>query len=256
MLNALEVGTIVAVVAGVIGFFVVLRAASFAAHALSQIGFAGAAGAVLLGIGPIFGLVTFALGGAVAMGTIGAKQHRGDAVTALVMTASLGLGALFLTLNGTYATSAFALLFGSIVGVSTAQVYATAALGIIALALVAFTYRPLMFASVNEEGALARGVGLGWLNVLFLLGVAVAAAVTIPSVGALLVFALMIAPPAAAMLLARTPAAAMLLAVGLNFICCIGGMLVAYATTLPVGFCIAILAATTYASARIVVNRR
>lgn len=250
LLHALIVGAIVSIVAGVIGTFIVMRAASFAAHALSQIGFAGAAGAVLLGLSPIFGLITFALGGAVAMSLVGAREHRSDAVTALVMTASLGIGALFLTLNATYATSAFALLFGSIVGISTAQVYATAALAALALAIVAIAYRPLIFATANEEAATASGIGATSLNGIFLIGVALAAAVTVPTVGALLVFALMIAPPAAAIMLARTPAAAVALAIAFNVMCCLGGIAIAYASSLPVGFCIAALATLTYLAAR------
>ena len=256
MVNALLVGAIVSVVAGVTGFFVVLRGSSFAAHALSQIGFAGAAGAVLLGVAPIFGLVTFALGGAVAMGALGRNRRNADAIIALVMTASLGLGALFLAMNDTYATSAFALLFGSIVGVSHIQVIQTAVLGAVVLSLLALVYRPLLFSSISEESALARGVHPTRLNVLLLCAIAIAAAVTIPSVGTLLVFALMIAPPAAAILITRTPASAIAIAVLLNLVCCIGGMLVAYASGLPVGFCIAIIAAAVYVAARVSTVRR
>ena len=134
MQNALLTGTIVAVLAGLVGFFVVLRGVSFAAHSLAQIGFAGAAGAVLLGADPLLGLVLFALGGGVGMGLLGARDHDRDVTTALILVASLGVGALFLTLNTSYATAAFSLLFGTIVGIGRAQVWETLALALACLA--------------------------------------------------------------------------------------------------------------------------
>ena len=123
MQNALATGSIVAVLAGLVGFFVVLRGLSFAAHSLSQIGFAGAAGAVLMGLDSLWGLVVFALVGALGLGALGTAEYGRDASTALILVAALGTGALFLALNTTYATAAFSLLFGSIVGVSRAQVW-------------------------------------------------------------------------------------------------------------------------------------
>ena len=116
-----------AVLAGLVGFFVVLRGVSFAAHALAQMGFAGAAGAVLLGLDPLWGLVVFAVGGALGLGAARRAEHERDATTALVLVAALGTGALFLALNSTFATAAFSLLFGSIVGISRAQVWADGA---------------------------------------------------------------------------------------------------------------------------------
>jgi zinc/manganese transport system permease protein len=251
MQNAFLSGGAIAILAGIVGFFVVLRANSFAAHSLGQISFAGASGAVLLGLQPLWGLVAFALAGALGLGALSVGESRRDAVTALVMTAALGTGALFLVLNDTYATSVFSLLFGSIVGISRSQVAGTVALALVALALLAVIFRPLLFATVSAEAARARGIPLGRLNSAFLVCLALAAATTIPIVGSLLVFALLVAPPAAATLLAKHPLQAVVTAVLLNLACCWGGIAVAYYTTLPVGFLIAIFSASTYLAARI-----
>ena len=181
MQNALVVGALVSIVAGVIGFFVVLRGASFATHALAQVGFAGAAGAVLIGLDPIWGLLAFSLLGAGGMGVLSARGSARDAITALVMTAALGTGALFLVLNRTYATQAFSLLFGTIVDISRVQVLETAGLAALSLAAIAAMYRPLLFATVNAEAAHARGVPMSALHVLFLACIALTATTTIPT---------------------------------------------------------------------------
>jgi zinc/manganese transport system permease protein len=122
MQNALLTGTIVALLSGLVGVFVVLRGVSFAAHSLAQMGFAGAAGVVLVGADPLWGLVAFAVGGAVGLGVLGTRAHGRDVTTALLLVAALGTGALFLTLNSAYASAAFSLLFGTILDVSRTQV--------------------------------------------------------------------------------------------------------------------------------------
>lgn len=251
MQNALMVGALVSVVAGVIGFFVVLRGASFATHALAQVGFAGAAGTVLIGVDPMWGLLGFSLLGAGGMGALSVRGSARDAITALVMTAALGTGALFLVLNRTYATQAFSLLFGTIVGISRMQVLETAGLAILSLAAIAAMYRPLLFATVNAEAARARGVPMSGLNMAFLASIALTATTTIPTVGTLLIFALVVAPPAAAVLLTERPWKAVVLGITLNLVCCWGGIAGAYASGLPVGFLIAMLATFVYVAARV-----
>jgi zinc/manganese transport system permease protein len=229
----------------------VLRGASFAAHALSQVGFAGAAGAVLLGIAPLWGVLVFTLLGSAGIGALGERVARRDAVTALVMTAALGTGALLLVLNRTYATAGYSLLFGTIVGISRGEVVATALLALATLAFLAVIYRPLVFASVSPDAAGARGVPLRRLEVAFLGCLAVAAAATVSTVGTLLVFALLVAPPAAAMALTDRPLYAIGAAVALDLVCCWSGIALAYWTGLPVGFWIALLAAFCFAAARL-----
>ena len=251
MQNAFLTGGIVAILAGLVGFFVVLRGVSFAAHALAQMGFAGAAGAVLLGVDPLWGLVIFAMAGAVGTGLVGAREHGRDATTALFLAAALGLGALFLTLNNSYATEAFALLFGGIVGISRPQVWQTGALAALCLAALAVLYRPLLFSSVSPEAAAARGVPVRLLHMLLLGVIGVAGAVTIPTTGALLIFSLMVGPAATAMRLTRQPGAALPLAVGLALAATWLGIVLAYDTGWPVGFFISLLVALCYVGARL-----
>jgi zinc/manganese transport system permease protein len=256
MQNAFLVGGLVAVVSGVVGFFVVLRGASFAAHALAQVGFAGAAGAVLIGVDPMWGVLVFAAAGSAGIGALGERAARRDATTALVMTAALGTGALLLVLNRTYATAAFSLLFGTIVGISRGEVVAMALLAGAALVVLLLLYRPLVFASVNPPAARARGVPLRRLETAFLACLAIAEAATVPTIGTLLIFALLVAPPAAAIALTDRPSAAILVGIGLDLVCCWGGIALAYWTGLPVGFLIASLAALVFVAARVRAARR
>ncbi len=251
MQNALLTGSIAAVLAGLVGFFVVLRGVSFAAHALGQIGFAGAAGAVLIGVAPLWGLVVFALGGALGLGALGAREHGRDATTALVLAAALGLGALFIALNGTYATGAFALLFGSMVGVSRAEVWQTFLMSLGCVFGLVALYRPLLLTSVDAEMATARGVPVRLVGILFLVVVGVATAITIPTVGTLLIFSLMVGPAAAGSVLASRPAAALGLAVVLSLLAVWVGLVVAYDTGWPIGFIISAAVTVEYLGARL-----
>jgi len=232
MQNAFAAATVVALVCGFVGFFVVLRGATFAAHAYAQMGFAGAAGAVLIGVDPLLGLIAFALGGAALNGAIGAHEHTRDVSTALLMVAALGTGALFLVLNNAFATAAFSFLFGSIVGVSRSQVFGVTLLGAgCALVLVLF-YRPLLFASVSPEGARARAVPVRSLGIAFSALLAVTAAITVPTVGTLLIFSLLVGPAATAMRVTRHPAHGILLAMTIAVATCWIGIIASYDTWL------------------------
>src|ERR1700691_3954084 len=158
MRHAFEAGTIVAIIAGIIGYFIVLRRSSFAAHALSHIGFAGAAGAGLLGINPIVGLLVFRRGGGIAMATLGRKAASRDVQIGTVLAFMLGLGVLFISLYSGYATEAYSLLFGEILGISIADVWTTFIAGILIMIVFAVLYRPLLFTSLDEDVAEAKGV--------------------------------------------------------------------------------------------------
>ena len=195
MVHAWIAGTIIAIVSAFIGFFVVIRGSTFAAHALPQAGFAGGAGAVLLNINPIFGLSAFAFGGALFIGSLGKKENH-DVTTALSLIASLGLGALFLKLSNRYATGAYALLFGQINGINPTQVYYTLVIGVISLAGIIILFRPLLLSAVSKEIAESRGISVRTMEILFMILVGLIAAITVPVVGALLSFSLLVEPAA------------------------------------------------------------
>ncbi len=253
--NALLGGLIVALVAALTGYFVIARGAAFATHALSQIGFAGAAGAVLLGIEPLAGLIVFAVAGALALGTLQSRSRSSDVVTALVLVCALGAGALFLALARDYASNAFGLLFGSIVGVTRGQVALTAGAALCACALLGAMARPLLFATVARDAARAAGVPVAALDLAFLAVVALAAAVTVPIVGTLLVFSLTIGPAAAAARLATAPLVTIAMAFVLGALAVVAGIVLAYETDWPVGFFISAIAGLEYGAARMYAAR-
>src|ERR1700720_3988666 len=158
MVHAFQAGTIVSVVAGGIGYFVVLRASAFAAHALSHIGFAGATGAVVLGLSPVFGLLAFTLASGVTIGALGNRLRGRDVTIGIVLAWTLGLGVLFISLYTGYATEAYAILFGLILGISANDVVVTLVAGVVTIIAMVAVYRPLLFASVDDDLASAKGV--------------------------------------------------------------------------------------------------
>lgn len=250
MQNAWIAGTAVAVVAALVGFFVVLRGSSFVAHAVPRGSFAGAAGAVLISQNTILGLGAFAVLSALGIASLGGRR-RHDAMTALVLVTALGLGDLFLTLGNAYAPEVFALLFGQIVGISRTEVSEILILSLALSLAFALTYRPLLFATVYPEAAAARGLRVGALDLLFLVFVSLAATATVPVVGALLSFSLMVGPAAAATLVTRTPGGALAAGVAFSLASVWIGMWLAYLTNWPIGFFVSTLCLVAYLVARV-----
>lgn len=249
MTNAWIVATMVAVIAGVVGFFVVLRGSAFPAHAIPNGAFAGAAGASLVGVNELTGLAAFALLSALGIGWLG-RRGRHDVVTALALVMMLALGAAFLSRTTEYAPEIFALLFGEILGVSTTEILPVAALGIACLAAVAALYRPLLLSSAMPDVAEARGVRAFRMETAFLVILALATAMTVPVVGALLIFSLMIGPPAAARLLSARPLVAAALAVVLALVTVWASIASSYLTNWPIGFFVGAFSAVVYAAGR------
>ena len=250
MLNTWIAASTVAVVAGLTGFFAVLRGQAFAAHAIPNGAFAGAAGAVLLGINVLWGLLAFAVGGALGIGTLGerggGRGGRRDVVTALALVLMLGLGALFTTISGQYAQQAYALLFGEVYGVSRGEVLPIVVLGVAAAALIAAAFRPLLLTSALPEVAAARGVSTRRANLYFLLIMALATAMTVPVVGALLMFALMIGPAAAARAVSARPGLAITLSVAVALATVWLGIALSYRTNWPLGFYVGTISAAFF----------
>jgi zinc/manganese transport system permease protein len=251
MVHAFEAGTIVAVVAGAIGYFVVLRGSSFAAHALSHIGFAGAAGAVVLGLGPVVGLLAFTLGSGTVIGALGNRLRGRDVTIGIVLAWTLGLGVLFISLYTGYATEAYALLFGEILGISARDVFVTLIAGSATVAALVLVYRPLLFSSVDEELAGARGVPVTALSIVFMAILAVAVTEAVQVVGVLLIFALIVTPAAIAVRFTSHPPYAIGIGVGLALLFTWLGLGIAYFVPHPVSFFITSLAFFTYLGVRI-----
>ncbi|QRF24551.1 metal ABC transporter permease [Alicyclobacillus sp. TC] len=255
MLSTWEGASIVAVLAGMIGFFVILRGTAFASHALPKGGFAGAAAAALLGINTLWGLTVFSVSGALAIGWLG-RRGRHDVVIALILVFLLGSGALFLNLSDMYAPEIYSLLFGEILGITPAEVRDTAIIGLVSIIILLLVYRPLLYVSVLPESAQARGLSVRRMEMVFLFLVGLTSAVTVPIVGALLTFSLMVAPAAAASYLAKRPGMAMILSVVISLASVWLSILLSFDTGWPVGFFVASLSAFAYFLARFATARR
>lgn len=249
MINAWIVASIVAVVAGIVGFFVVARGSSFAAHGIPNAAFAGAAGANLVGANPVAGLLVFALAGALGIGVM-SRRGRHDVATALAVVVLLALGALFLSFSVEYAAEIYSLLFGEVLGVSTNELAPTAILGLLTVLAIGVCWRPLLLSSVMPELAEARGVRTHRIQLVFLLIVALATTMAVPVVGTLLMFSLMIGPSAAARCFTANPRLAITLSVVLALASVWTAIAVSYLTNWPIGFFVGAMGAAFYLVAR------
>jgi zinc/manganese transport system permease protein len=249
MVGAWAVSTIVAVIAGVVGLFVVLRGSAFPAHAIPNGAFAGAAAASILGIDELLGLGLFAVGAAVGIGALG-RRGRHDVATALALVLMLALGTLFLSRTTEYEPQLYALLFGEVLGVSRSEVVPVAGLGVACVLAVGALYRPLLLSTIAPEVGEAKGITSARIESLFLVVVALATAMTVPVVGALLTFSLMIGPPAAARAVTSRPTVAMAWSVAFALATVWSAIALSYVTNWPIGFFVGSLGAAWYALGR------
>ncbi|HEX3806028.1 MAG TPA: metal ABC transporter permease [Gaiellaceae bacterium] len=255
MVNAIEAGTIVAVMASVVGWFMVLRRETFAGHTLSLMSFPGASGAALAGLPLSLGYFSFCVVGSLVIAassrTAGKRNlAQESAVVGTVQAAGLALGFLFLSLYGGILENLEALLFGSFLGITTGQVEVLAAITVGVLIFIAVAGRPLLFTSIDELAASARGVPVRLLQIAFLVVLGLAVAATAQITGVLLVFALLVAPAAAAQqLTARIPLSLALTVVFALVIIWVG-LTLAYFTVYSVGFYVATIAFALYVVCR------
>lgn len=246
MRTAFVAGALVALVAGSVGFFLVLRNLTFAGHALSHVGFAGATGAVLVGASPLWGLLAFTLAAAVIMGLLGHRLRGRDVAVGIILSLALGLGVLFLYLYTSHAAQATTILFGNLLGVDVRTVWALLALTGVSVGALAFISRPLLFATLAPELADAKGVSLRLVSVVFLAIVAIAVAEAAQVVGVLLVFALMVAPAATSLRLTSGVGWGIGLAVLLALCATWLGIAVAFLTDWPTTFWIVLVSCAAY----------
>nr|WP_122048692.1 metal ABC transporter permease [Asaia bogorensis] len=258
MQNAFMASGVVALLCGLVGWFLVLRGQSFAGHALSHIGFAGATGAVLIGMTPLTGMVLSALAAGLVLGwepqgdlrANAASASQRDSVIGLVLAASLGLGLLFLQMAHTPASSTTALLFGNVLGVDRATLRMLLLLGGVSLAGLCVLGRPLLFASLDPDLAAAKGVRLRVVACGFMMLVALATAIGSRTIGILLVFSLLVGPASCTLRLGLSPWVGLLVSASLALVLSWGGLVVAWYTGVPVSFCISAGAALCYLLAR------
>ena len=251
MQHAFEAGTVVAIIAGIVGYFVVLRRSSFAAHALSHIGFAGAAGAVLFGVNPVFGLLLFTSGGGIGIALLGKRAANRDVEIGTVLAFMLGLGVLFISLYKGYATEAYSILFGEILGISSSEVLLTLVVSLVILAVTAVVYRPLLFASLDEDVAEAKGLPMLLLGIIFMLLVALATSISVQVVGVLLIFSLMVTPAAIAQRLTKLPQHAIIISVAVALLATWLGLFLAFYIPWPVSFFITTIVFVLYLIVRL-----
>lgn len=252
MANAFLAGLCIALAAGVMGYFTIARQSTFAAHALAHIGLPGATGAVLLGLPVSLGLGAFALGGALVIGALGKRASQREIATGTVLAFATGLGLFFARLSSSASQQMQSILFGSILTITTDQIIGFAIFDLILLLVLAVIYRPLLFSSVDEQVAQAKGVPIGAMNVAFMAIMAGVITIAVPAVGTLLIFALVITPAATANIIAGTPLRAMVLASALCLASIWGGLVLAAMFPAPPSFIIVTLSTLFWAATKAV----
>jgi zinc/manganese transport system permease protein len=250
LLNAFRAGSVIAVVAATVGWFMVLRRQSFAGHTLALVGFPGAAAAVWLGVGITVGYFSACVAAALVIAMLPAAGRRGyreeSAVIGTVQAFALACGTLFISLYKGFLGGTTSLLFGTFLGISAAQVVTLTIVGVAVLAAIAVIGRPLLFASIDPDVAAAHGVRVRVLDVTFLLILGATAAEASQITGALLVFALLLLPPATAQLITARPGPSLALAIAIGLVTVWSALFVAVYSTYPIGFWLTTIAFGLY----------
>ena len=255
MQHAFEAGTVIAIVAGIMGYLVILRRTSFAAHAYAEIGFAGAAGSILVGVSPILGMLSASIASGFGVAVLAKRATQRDVEIGSILAFSLGLGLLFLSLYTGYATEAYSILFGEILGISSSGVLITMVVSSAILIAAAFVYRPILFASLDEDVAEAKGMRTVMLGAIFMVLLAAAVAMAVQVSGVLLIFALMVTPAATSVRLTKKPVLAIAGSVIIALLATWAGLLIAFYEPYPVSFFITSIVFGLYLLVRFVLRR-
>ena len=254
--NSVWAGAVLGLVGGLVGVFVIQRDMAFAVHGISELSFAGAAAALLIGVDVVTGSIVGSLIAAAVIGWLGARARDRNSIIGVLMPFGLGLGILFLSLYNGRSANRFSLLTGQIVSVQTGQLGWLIAISVIVLAGILLIWRPLRFDSLDPQSAAARGVPTTAISLGFMLLLGLIVAVAVHIIGALLVMALLVTPAAAAMRVATGPLWVPLLAAVFGFVSAVGGILLAIAGTLPVSPYITTISFAIYVVCRVVGARR
>ncbi|WP_375387418.1 metal ABC transporter permease [uncultured Amnibacterium sp.] len=254
--NSLIAGALLGIVGGLVGFFVMARDLPFAVHGISELSFAGAAGALLVGADVVVGSVVGSVAAALLIGLLGARARERNSVIGVLMPFGLGLGILFLAIYPGRAANRFGLLTGQVVSVDGPQVLVLIAVSLVVLVGLLVMWRPLLFASVDEDVAVARGVPTRALSVAFMVLLALTVSVAVQTIGALLVLALLVTPAAAALRVASGPLAVSLLSMLFATVSVVGGILVALGSAIPISPFVTTISFAIYLVCRIAGGRR
>lgn len=255
MMNAWMAGTIVAIIGGVVGIFVVLRGETFMAHAIPHGSFTGAAAAVLLGLSPMLGMAIASIIAGLVIVCL-SKRGKHDEVTALMLVFLLGFGTFLLAVSGNSERSIYGLLFGDVLSVQTPDLLWMVVLAVVALAIVGTWFRPLLYGSIIPDMAASRGVSNTALSAILAIVVALVTTTSVPVVGALLMFALLVAPPAAAVQLTASPLRVVAVSVAIALVQVWAAIALAYLANFPVGFTVTALGVVAYMIAKVVAKIR
>ncbi|MED5814111.1 metal ABC transporter permease [Mycolicibacterium sp. 050232] len=242
MRNALIGGTLVALAAGLIGYFVIVRNTAFAAHALAHIGLPGATGAALLGLPVGLGLLSFCVGGALVIGALGSRAHDREVATGTVLALATGFGLFFNSLATKNSSTLTNVLFGNLLAITHEQLLTFTALLVLLAATVVFVFRPLLFASVNAQVAEAKGIPVRALSVLFMVLLGIAVTMAVLAVGTLLLFALVVTPAATAIMVTARPVLAMTISTVISVVSVWAGLAVSAIFNMPPSFVIVTIA--------------
>jgi zinc/manganese transport system permease protein len=254
--NALIACAVLGLVAGALAPLIVSRGMAFAVHGTAELAFTGGAAALLIGVGVGVGAVAGAVIAGLVFGILGLRQRERDSVIGVVLAFGLGLGVLMLSLYSGRASNKFGLLTGSIVSVNTADLTVLAVVAVLVIVVMAVLYRPLLFASTDPDVAVARGVPVRALSLVFAVLVGLVTALAVPIVGAILVLSVLIAPGAAAARVTASPLVATVIAVAFAEIALLGGALLSLAPGLPVSGYVAAIAFVLYVGCRVVARLR
>lgn len=254
--NSVWAGAVLGLVGGLVGVFVMQRDMAFAVHGISELSFAGAALALLVGFDVVTGSIIGSLVAAALIGWLGARARERNSIIGVLMPFGLGLGILFLSLYDGRSANRFSLLTGQIVSVQSAQLGWLIGISAVVLVALLVIWRPLRFDSLDPQSAAARGVPTTAISLVFMLLLGLIVAVAVHIIGALLVMALLVTPAAAAMRIASGPRAVPVLAAVFGVVSAVGGILLAIAGTLPVSPYITTISFLIYVVCRIVGARR
>jgi zinc/manganese transport system permease protein len=250
--NSLIAAAVLGIVGGVVGVFVMQRDMAFAVHGVSELSFAGAAAALLLGTSVVAGSLVGSLIAAVAIAVLGAKARDRNSAIGVLMPFGLGLGILFLALYEGRASSQFSLLTGQVISVDSPELGRLIVISLVALVVLVAIWRPLLFDSLDPDVAAARGVSGRLMSLLFMLVLGLVVAVAVQIVGALLVMALLVTPAASALRVSSSPVVVPALSAAFGFLAAVGGILLALGGALPISPYITTISFTTYVVCRVI----